>query len=219
MENRNLNPKGAEETKPILVYIIAIYVAALLIANIVANYIITIGFITVSAGILAFPLTYILSAVLLEVFGYKWARRAAWLALSLNAAMALTIQLVILFPHMGNPPSEYFATAVGGTWRIIVASLSAFAFAKFVNDVIFHKMKQKKAESGLKGFTFRAMSSSFAGHLLDSTIFTLIAFLAVVPNDSILPMIVTSFALKWAYEWLALPLTFKIVKWVKQTQN
>jgi len=210
MDNRNLTPG---KPKPLLVYLVAIYAASLLIANILAYHMIVVIRWPVSAGILTFPVTYILASVLAEVYGYKWARRAAWLSLGLNALMAGLIQLSIVLPQPGWYEGAYFQTAIGGTWRIVLASLTAFAAGKYVNDRVFTHLKGER--TGLEGFGFRAMASSIIGHVLDSSIFTLIAFAFVYPWSAIPEIIIVSVCLKWAYEWLALPLTIKVVKKVR----
>ena len=197
---------------PILAYLVAIYAASLLIANILANHMIVFLHWSTTAGILTFPITYILASVLAEVYGYTWARRAAWLSLALSALLALLIQLSLMLPQPEWYDGTMFTAAIGGTWRIVVASLLAFTLGKFVNDRTFRHLKQGR--EGMQGFTFRAMASSIGGHIVDTAIFTLVAFAGVIPWDSLPEMIVVQVCLKWGYEWLALPLTIRVVKWV-----
>ena len=210
MDNRNL---VTGKPKPLLVYLVAIYATSLLAANILANHMIVFISWTTSAGILTFPITYILASVLAEVYGYRWARRAAWLSLALNALMAVLIQVSIVLPGPEWYDGSYFILGVGNTWRIVLASLTAFTVGKYVNDRVFVHLKGRR--DGMEGFTFRAMASSIIGHLLDTSIFMLIAFAFVNPWSAIPEMIVVSVCLKWGYEWLALPLTVKIVKKVR----
>ena len=210
MDNRNL---AAGKPKPLLVYLVAIYAASLLAANILANHMIVFIIWTTSAGIFTFPITYILASVLAEVYGYTWARRAAWLTLALNALMAGLIHISIMLPGPGWYDGIYFQTAIGSTWRIVLASLTAFTVGKYVNDRLFLHFKGE--HTGMAGFKFRAMASSIVGHILDTVIFTLIAFALVVPWGNIPEMIIVGVCLKWGYEWLALPLTIKIVKKVR----
>jgi len=210
MDNRNL---VTGKPKPLLVYLVAIYAASLLAANILANHMLVFINWTTTAGILTFPLTYILASVLAEVYGYRWARRAAWVSLALNALMAGLIQLSIVLPQPEWYDGAYFQTAIGGTWRIVLASLTAFTIGKYANDRIFVHLKGK--HTGLDGFKFRAMASSIIGHILDTSIFMLIAFAFIHPWRAIPEMIIVSVCLKWGYEWLALPLTVKIVKKVR----
>lgn len=217
MDNRNHAASAAGKPKPLLVYIVALYAASLLIANVMAGHLLVFVRWTASAGILAFPITYILASVLGEVYGYRWARRAAWLSLTLNALMAGLIQLGIMLPspdwYVEYSYHEAFASTIGNTWRVVLASLTAFAIGKFANDRIFVNLKGKRAN--MEGFKFRVMASSIVGHFLDSGIFTLIAFAAIFPWNALPEMILVSVALKLAYEGLALPLTVFIVNKVK----
>ena len=210
MDNRNL---FNGQPKPLLVYIVGIYIASLLIANMLANQMIVVINWTASAGILTFPITYILASVLAEVYGYKWARRAAWSALALNALMAGLIWLTLLLPNPVWFDDTYFLNAVGNSWRIVLASLSAFTIGKLANDRLFARLKKDRQDLG--GFWFRAMFSSLLGHTLDSSIFTMVAFSFVIDWHILPGMIMLSIALKWTYEWLALPLTTWLVKKVK----
>ena len=212
MDNRNLS-NG--QPKPLLMYIVGIYVASLLIANILANQMIVVINWTASAGILTFPITYILASILAEVYGYKWARRAAWSALALNALMAGLIWLTLMLPNPEWFDDRYFFNAVGNSWRIVLASLTAFTVGKFANDRLFSRLK-KDREYLLGGFWFRAMISSLLGHILDSSIFTIIAFSFIIDWHILPNMIIVSIALKWIYEWLALPFTAWLVKKVKK---
>ena len=193
-----------------IVYIVAIYAAGLLIANILASHMLQVGGFTVSAGILTFPITYILASILGEVYGYRWARRAAWLALALNALMAGLIFLAIRLPQPEWYDGIYFAEANGASWRIVLASFVAFTIGKFINDRIFQKLKGGRAN--FEGFKFRAMTSSLAGHVIDSTIFTFVAFLFIIPWQALPEMIVVSVVLKWGYEWMFLPITSVAVR-------
>jgi len=215
MDNRNLQDAG--KPKPLLVYLVAVYAASLLIANILASQMLSVAGLSVSAGILTFPITYILASVLAEVYGYNWARRAAWLSLGLNALMAGLIQLSIVLPKADWYNGTYFEIAVGGTWRIVVASLVAFTIGKFANDKLFSRLKGKR--TNLEGFKFRAMASSIVGHVLDTTVFYLVAFALDMPWGELPGAIFIVVLLKWGYEWLVLPLTVLLVKKVKKHEG
>jgi len=214
MDNRNLS-NG--KPKPLLVYLVAIYAASLLIANILASHMLVFVRWAASAGILTFPITYILASVIAEVYGYKWARRAAWLSLALNGLMAGLIQLSIILPQPYWYDGNYFRQAVGGTWRIVIASLVAFTVGKFVNDKIFIRLKGRRAD--MDGFKFRAMASSIAGHVLDTGIFYLIAFAFIFPWGELPGTILLVVCLKWGYEWIALPITVRVAKKVRDYEN
>jgi len=211
MDNRNLE---TGKPKPLLVYIVTIYTASLLIANVLAGHMLNVFGQQVSAGILAFPITYILASVLAEVYGYRWARRAAWLSLALNALLAGFVQLSIMLPQPEGYDAIYFVMAIGGTWRIVLASLTAFTIGKFANDKLFSQLKGEN--TNMKGFTSRAIISSIVGHILDTSIFYLIAFSFVIPWAALPSTILVVVALKWGYELIVLPLTVMLAKKVSR---
>jgi len=222
MENRSETLMQSQTPKPIstrLVYLVAISAACLCIANVLANNMLQVGNWTTSAGILTFPISYILASIIAEIYGYKWARRTAWISLALSGLMALLIQLSLVLPQPEWYDRDIFAAAVGGTWRIVIASLVAFTFGRWLNDILFHYFKKKHKD--MKGFTFRALASSIGGHIVDTTIFTLIAFAGVVPNEVLLGMVFIGVTLKWGYEWLTMPLTVWVTKWIlrKETEE
>jgi len=214
-------PLRPKQFSPLLTYIFSIYVAGLLIANVLANHMLVVGMWTTSAGILTFPFSYICASILAEIYGYKWARRAAWSALSLSALLAAMIFISTVLPqpawyletHNYSPP---FITAMSNSWRIVVASLCAFTIGKFANDRMFSYLKTKR---GSKGFVFRALASSILGHIFDGIVFSFIAFFGTMPIDQLLWMIPVGAMLKWIYEWLFLPVTLKAVKWVVKKEK
>ena len=72
----------------------------------------------------------------------------------------------------------------------------------------------KKSHVGMDGFVFRAQASSLCGHIVDTVIFSIVAFLGVIPTNALPGMIMVGVILKWGYEWLAIPLTVRVTKWV-----
>ncbi|MCL2225738.1 MAG: queuosine precursor transporter [Defluviitaleaceae bacterium] len=214
------------KTSPLLVYLSVMFVSALVISNVIANHLLQFGPFTVDAGTLTFPFIYILSDVISEVYGYKWSRRIAWTSLAVNAVFALLIIIIVRLPQPETYDGIYFATALSNSWRIVVASLVAFCIGDLVDDKIFRYFREKNrvkygGKENMRGFAFRALTSSLAGHILDSAIFVLIAFApwAFLPAtwltwDAVPGMIFLNICLKWAYEWAVIPITFKVAKWV-----
>lgn len=188
-----------------------LYVVSLVISNIVVAKQFEVFGITMTCAMLVFPITYILSDVFSEVYGYKWSRFSCYLAFAANIIMVLTFELSIALPapdFWNN--QEAFETVLGNTPRILLASVLAFVCGDFVNDKIFAKMKRK--HKGLKGFGARAMLSSVCGQLTDSAIFMPIAFIGVLPARELVLMGITEILLKSAYELIILPLTHQIAK-------
>ena len=216
---------------PLLVYLSVAFVAALVISNVIANHMLQLGPFSVDAGTLTFPVLYILSDVISEVYGYRWSRRIAWTALAINAVFALLIILVVRMPQPAWYDGTYFATALGNSWRIVVASLLAFCIGDLVDDKIFRNLRERNrkkyhGKENMRGFAFRALVSSLAGHILDSNIFVLIAFAPVffladtgIPWYALPGMIFINICLKWAYEWAVIPITYRVTEWAGKVES
>lgn len=190
-----------------------VFVTAMLISNVItAKQVLLPGGITMTGAVFIFPITYILSDVFSEVYGYKWSRITCYFAFSMNLFMVIVFSLVIMTPapdYWTN--QEAFATVLGSTPRVMGASLLAYVIGDFVNDRVFRKMKEKHSDE-LKGFGWRAIISSFFGELCDSLVFLPIAFLGQMPLKTLATMTVCQVLIKTGYEVVILPLTTLVAK-------
>lgn len=208
-----------EKTKisKVQTYLTVLYVAALLISNIVAGKQLLLPFgITMTGAVIIFPITYILSDLFSEVYGYEWSRKTCYLAFTMNLLMVIVFSVVIATPapdYWKN--QEAFATVLGNTPRMLFASLAGFVFGDFMNDKVFKNMKQKH-KTELKGFKARALLSSLVGEIIDSAIFIPIAFIGQMPLETMAIMGITQVSLKICYEIIILPITTICCKKVKQ---
>ena len=197
-----------------------IFIAALLVSNVITwRQIALPRWITMTWAIIIFPITYILSDVFSEVYGYRWSRITCYMWFACNLVMSLVFMLVI---NMEAP--EYFTNAdaysivLWNTWRVLCASLLAYVIWDFVNDRVFQKMKSKHPHDN-KWFWRRAILSSFAWETVDSWIFIPLAFLGTMPTQTLLIMIVTQIILKVAYEIIILPITIVVTKKTQIYEN
>ena len=190
-----------------------VFVTAMLISNVItAKQVLLPGGITMTGAVFIFPITYILSDVFSEVYGYKWSRITCYFAFSMNLFMVIVFSLVIQTPAPSYwTNQEAFATVLGSTPRVMGASLLAYVIGDFVNDRVFRKMKEKHSNE-LKGFGWRAIISSFFGELCDSLVFLPIAFLGQMPLKTLATMTVCQVLIKTGYEVVILPLTTLVAK-------
>ena len=190
-----------------------VFVTAMLISNVItAKQVLLPGGITMTGAVFIFPITYILSDVFSEVYGYKWSRVTCYFAFSMNLFMVIVFSLVIQTPAPSYwTNQEAFATVLGSTPRVMGASLLAYVIGDFVNDRVFRKMKAKHSDE-LKGFGWRAIISSFFGELCDSLVFLPIAFLGQMPLETLATMTVCQVLIKTGYEVVILPLTTLVAK-------
>ena len=194
-----------------------LFATCLLISNILATKILLIGPWAAPAGVLIFPIAYILNDVITEVWGFKKARLIIWTGFAVNILAVLFFTMGIVIP--GAPfwqNQEAFSTVLGNTPRIVVASLSAYLIGSFLNAFVMSRMKV--ATKG-KGFSGRAILSTLVGESADSIIFISIAFAGIFPFGVLITMIFTQAMLKTVYEILILPVTIWVVGFVKRVEG
>ena len=190
-----------------------VFVVSLLISNVITAKQVLLPFdIVMTGAVIVFPITYILSDLFSEIYGYAWSRFTCYIAFAMNLFMVLVFELVITTPapEFWNN-QEAFQTVLGSTPRILFASLTAFVVGDLVNDRVFRRMKKKYPDSH-KGFGLRAIVSSLCGEVIDSAIFLPIAFIGQMPMKALFMMMVVQVSIKTAYEIVILPVTKYIVK-------
>lgn len=197
-----------------------VFVVSLLISNIITAKQVLLPFnITMTGAVFIFPITYILSDLFSEVYGYKWSRITCYIAFACNLFMVIIFALVINTPapsYWGNQAA--FEAVLGSTPRTLIASLLALLLGDLVNDKVFRRMKQNHLNE-IKGFGFRAILSSLMGELVDSLVFLPIAFLGEMPIETLAVMTVLQVLIKTSYEVVILPITTLVVKKVGKVEN
>lgn len=202
------------------VVLTVLFVASLLISNVITAKQVLFPFgITMTGAVFIFPITYILSDLFSEVYGYRWSRITCYLAFAMNLLMVAMFSLVIQTPAPAYwQNQEAFATVLGSTPRVLASSLLAFVIGDLANDKIFKKMKAKYPNS-TKGFGWRAILSSLVGELVDSLIFIPLAFLGQMPVYTLVQMIIVQVFIKTGYEVVILPITTFVVKKTKKIEG
>ena len=197
-----------------------IFIVCLLIANIITGKQMQLPFgIVMTSAVIIFPITYILSDVFSEIYGYKWSRFTNYLGFILNIFMVLIFQIAILSPAPSYFENQKaFEIVLGNTPRVLIASLIASLVGDLVNDRIFRKMKSKHINSS-KGFGSRAILSSVGGNFTDSLIFLPLAFIGQMPLQTLGIMLITQASLKTLYETIMLPVTHLVVKYVAKKEK
>lgn len=191
-------------------FLTVLSVSCLLISNIAVSkqMLLPFGFVMTCSN-LVFPLTYVLSDVFSEVYGYKWSRFTCYLGFAMNLLMVTVLQISIILPYPNFWENQsQFQTIFGTSLKVLVASFSAFIAGDFINDKIFEIMKRKQKNK----FFLRAILSSIAGQIVDSVIFVSVAFIGVMNTMDIFMLLITEITLKTAYEIFVLPLTNIVVK-------
>lgn len=190
----------------LLPVLMAISTGAMLIANIIAGKQFQIFDFALPCAVVIFPITYILSDVFSEVYGYKWSRRAAWVSFGMNLFAVAAFQMTIALPGVAWFTSqEAFEIVLGNTPRILIASLLSYMIGDWVNDRVFRRMKAADTEN--KRFGLRAIASSFFGEFTDSLIFIPFAFIGTMPVSQMVTMVFIQAGTKLVLELVLLPAT------------
>jgi uncharacterized integral membrane protein (TIGR00697 family) len=196
----------------------AAFVTVLLCANLIgASKVASLWGFTFGAGVLFFPISYVFGDVLTEVYGYARARKVVWAGFSALIFASFMSWAILAFPPApGWEHQAAFETVFANTWRIVLASLTAYFCGEFCNSYVLAKMKLWTEGRLLWS---RTIGSTIVGEAVDSLIFYPLAFLGVWPNDLVLRVLVDNYLLKVAWEAVMTPLTYKIVNFLKREES
>ena len=186
----------------------------LIAANLLETKVIQIGSLTVTAGLLVFPISYIINDCIAEVWGFKKARLIIWSGFAMNffvVALGLIAVAIPAAPFWEG--EEHFDFVFGMAPRIVAASLMAFLVGSFLNAYVMSKMK---VASRGRHFSARAILSTLVGETADSLIFFPVAFGGIIAWRELLIMMCIQIILKSMYEVIILPVTIRVVKAIKK---
>ncbi|TCJ35155.1 queuosine precursor transporter [Parafrankia sp. BMG5.11] len=205
--------------------IMAAFVAILLLSNIIGaskpSYVTLPGGTEWSfgAGVLFFPISYIIGDVLTEVYGYARARRVIWTGFAALAFMAFMAAVVVaLPPAAGWPGQPAYEFVFGNSWRIVAASMIAFWVGEFANSFVLARMK---VMTGGKHLWMRTIGSTVVGQGLDSLIFYPLAFYGLTgwPPEQLMQVVLSQWAIKTAWEAALTPVTYVVVGALKRREG
>ncbi|MDO4163762.1 MAG: queuosine precursor transporter [Bacteroides sp.] len=186
----------------------------LIAANLLETKVIQLFGITVTAGLLVFPVSYIINDCIAEVWGFRKARLIIWSGFAMNFFVVMLGLIAVALPSASFwEREEHFNFVFGMAPRIVVASLTAFLVGSFLNAYVMSKMK---LASGGRNFSARAIWSTVVGETADSLIFFPIAFGGIIAWRELLVMMCIQIVLKSMYEVIILPVTIRVVKAIKK---
>ena len=206
-------------------FVMAAFVAILLLSNLIGAS--KPSFVTLpggtewkfGAGVLFFPISYVIGDVLTEVYGFARARRVIWTGFAALAFMAFMAWVVVALPPARDWPNQGAYEAVfGNSWRIVLASMTAFWVGEFANSLVLARMK---VWTQGKMLWSRTIGSTFVGQGLDSLIFYPLAFwgLAGWPTELLVQVVISQWLIKTTWEALLTPVTYAVVGWLKRREG
>ena len=191
-----------------------VFNVCLIAANLLETKVIQLGSLTVTAGLLVFPISYIINDCIAEVWGFRKARLIIWSGFVMNFFVVTLGLIAVSLPAAPFwEGEEHFNFVFGMAPRIVAASLMAFLVGSFLNAYVMSRMK---IASRGRNFSVRAIWSTVVGETADSLIFFPVAFGGVIAWRELVVMMGLQILLKSAYEVVILPVTIRVVKAVKR---
>lgn len=203
-EGLDVVPGGVEESRAaglesrrqrLYLWLAGLFVAALLTADLIGSKFFRLGSVDLSAGMLAFPLTFVLTDVLNEFYGPRGARRVTFLGLGAALFAFTIIQVAIALPTSPESPlpGATFATVFGWSQRLYIASLSAYLIGQLLDISLFALLRRMTRERLL---WLRATGSTLGSQLIDTTVVTTGLLIGVKPAGYIAGVVRDSYLLK-----------------------
>lgn len=211
--NKNVKMKYSD----LFLYLVMLYITCILVANIAAFKVIKLFSITVTAGTLVFPISYILGDVFSEIYGYKVTKKIIISGFVCNALMVLVFTIAIKLPYPDYfTNQESFALVLGNTPRLFFAGIVAYLIGGLSNSFIMNYIKYK---SKIKYLWFRTILSTIVGETLDSIVFLSIGFAGIIEFKSLIMMIVYQSFTKILFEIIMTPFTYKTINFLKEKEE
>ena len=194
-----------------------LFCVCLITANVLETKQMALGPISITGGLIVFPVSYIINDCVCEVWGYRKIRMLIWLGFSMNFLFVMFAALCDIIPGAPYWDNDAgFHAIFGLAPRVAAASFVAFIVGSFANAYVMSRMK---ISSNGKNFSLRAIMSTMFGETADSLIFFPLALGGVVPNSELPMLIVSQIVLKTLYEIVVLPITIQVVKFTKRHEG
>ena len=191
-----------------------VFCVCLVAANLLETKVVQFGPISVTAGLIVFPISYIINDCIAEVWGFRKTRLVIWMGFLMNFMVVALGQIAVMLPAAPFwTGADAFNFVFGLAPRIAVASLSAFLVGSFINAYVMSRMKMMTEG---KGFSFRAIASTVFGESADSIIFFPLALGGVIPWEEMPSLIISQVCIKTLYEIIVLPVTIRVVAFTKR---
>ena len=209
---------NTEKSKKIYLYLAAIFIAALVVCNLIANKFITIdlGFKTfvISAGVLPYPITFLITDILSEIYGKKKTARIVWAGFGASLFVLGVLLLAQQFTAIAGSPvdDETFNKVFGNSWRVIFASMTAYLCAQLIDVRIYHFWKEKTAG---KHLWLRNNFSTVFSQLVDTTLVVCVLFLGVRSHSEIIQFILDGWLFKILCAFIDTPLLYASTAFIR----
>lgn len=193
------------------------FIAALVVANTIASKLLMVGGVVITAGIIAYPLTFLFTDIISEVWGKKVAKYTVWAGLAANIVMVLLYTIAVHLPHAVFWEGQAaFSQVLGAVPRIFIASMLAYLISQTWDIWMFHLIKDKYGSGRL---WLRNNISTATSQVIDSVVFLMVAFYGVIPIEQMPGMLLGYVVIKWIIALVDTPLVYLGVAWARKESN
>jgi len=194
--------------------LVALFVMALTVSALIGAKIIPLWGIAFSATAIVFPITFLVTDVIAEVWGRKRAHQVVWIGFATTIITFIIVFIAILLPSAPFwQGQEAYAQTLGLVGRIVAGGLIAYLISQHHDVWIYHVFKKKTRG---KHLWFRNNASTIISQFINTIIFVPIAFFGVLPNSAIMPTILGHFVVKVIFAIADTPFIYLAVAWAKK---
>lgn len=214
-----MNKAQRREADRLYLLLAALFITALIVCNLIANKFVTVdlGFkvFVLSAGVLPYPITFLITDILSEIYGRKRTNQVVFMGFAALLFTLLILWFGSIFPAIdGSPVSdELYQTAYGNSWRVIMSSMVAYLIAQLVDVRLFHFWKKL---TGGKHLWLRNNASTVVSQLVDTTLVVVVLFAGTKEWATIGSYIYDGWLFKALTALLDTPVLYAMTWWVRR---
>ncbi len=201
---------------PAFIFLAVFYAAMLIISNITVVKLVQVGPFLLTAAFFTYPLVYVVSDIMTEIYGYHLSMKAIWANFGAQAFVAAILAFTVSLKGIDPGIQDAMRTLFSTTWRIVAGSLAAYWVGDWLNSMVMSRMKVRQKGRNL---FLRVMLSSLPAHMIDTAIFNTLAFSGDWSWTQILSNTLSESSLASLYELIVFPLTFFVVRWWKKVEK
>ena len=191
-------------------YLTGTFCAIMSMSNILGTKTLKIEFIILPCSILVFLILFSVNDILSEIYGFTMTKNVIFLGFALNI-MAIVVYIIAIMLPSNSPTADAFSIILGTTPRLLLAGLLSYIISNIFNSKIMVKLKEKYYNL----LFVRCITSTAVSESIDSTIFITFSFYGIFSNELIITMICCQVIFKVLYEFIAYPLTRKVIHYIR----
>ncbi len=190
------------------------FATLLVVANIIAGKLISVGMWVVPVAVIAYPLTFLVTDTIAEVYGRRIATRIVWVGFAVNMLMVALVYVGKIIPPASFwEGQDAYNTILGSVPRIVLASMLAYLASQHHDVFAFHFWRRRTKGRFL---WLRNNASTMVSQGLDTVLFITIAFVGVVPTNLLLNMILGQYIIKLLIAIADTPLCYALVGLIRR---